>query len=102
MGRLEPRGPGRFALVGCAGFASARGLLEDGTRQFAGQAVVEVDLAGVSSVDSAGLALLLCWLADARRDGRRLGFTNLPAQLVAIARISDVEPLLAVGPGRAA
>ena len=99
-GRLEPvGGDGAYALSGTAGFATARQLLEQGRLAFAGKSKVELDLAGVDSIDSAGLALLLCWLAEARADGRALKLHNLPAQLSAIARISDVEALLADGIG---
>jgi hypothetical protein len=40
---------------------------------------------------------MLDWLALAKRDGRSLRFVNLPAGLLAIARISDVEELLQRG-----
>lgn len=95
-GRIAPAGgDGRYALTGTVGFATVRALLEDGRRAFAGHPAVALDLSGVAAIDSAGLALLLCWLADARRDGRRVTLEHLPAQLHAIARISDAEALLA-------
>jgi hypothetical protein len=34
------------------------------------------------------------WLARAQRDGRELGFVNLPASIRALARISDLEPVI--------
>jgi len=53
-----------------------------------------IDCAGVKRADSAGLAVLLDWLAWARRKSRPLSFENLPQSLVAIAKISEVDGLL--------
>jgi phospholipid transport system transporter-binding protein len=53
-----------------------------------------VDCAGVTRADSAGLAVLLDWLAWGRRKSRALSLTNLPESLIAIARISEVDELL--------
>ncbi|MFP4132090.1 MAG: STAS domain-containing protein [Thiohalospira sp.] len=54
----------------------------------------EVDLGGVTRADSAGLALLLDWLAGARRSAIPLEFHHLPAQLDAIARVSGIVEVL--------
>ncbi|MEO7387682.1 MAG: STAS domain-containing protein [Gammaproteobacteria bacterium] len=86
--------PGEFALVGPVTFATAGRLLEVGRAQFAGQASLTVNLKSVKPVDSAGLALLLEWLRQARAERRAMKFTDLPDKLRAIARLSDVEALL--------
>ena len=52
---------------------------------------------GIGVTDSAGLAVLLDWLAAAKRAGRSLHFLGLPQDLAALARISDVEQLLTRG-----
>jgi phospholipid transport system transporter-binding protein len=88
--------PGRIAVAGELTFATARearqlGLLVlDGSRA---ERIV-IDCAGVARADSAGLAVLLDWLAWGRRRSRPLALENLPASLVAIARISEVDELL--------
>lgn len=53
-----------------------------------------VDCAAVSRADSAGLAVLLDWLAWGRRKSKSVSFDNLPDSLIAIARISEVDGLL--------
>lgn len=53
-----------------------------------------LDLSAVPAVDSAGLALLVEWLARARAAGKRLRYTQPPTALLALARLSDVETLL--------
>ena len=40
-----------------------------------------IDLSGVTSSDSAGLALLIEWLSVAQAAGRSLKFENIPLQL---------------------
>lgn len=85
---------GLFRLSGCFGFETANEVLERGDAAFRAHPSVELDLSGVSDADSAGLAVLLTWIDRARRRGHVLRYTALPPQLVAIARISEVEPLL--------
>lgn len=94
---LTATGPGEFSVTGPVTFATAGALLDAGRSQFGGHAAIAVNLKGVSRVDSAGLALLLEWLRQARADGRAMTFTALPDKLLAIARLSGVDGLLTVG-----
>lgn len=55
---------------------------------------LHIDLDGVSRSDSAGLALLVEWLRQARERDIDVHFHHLPAQLLEIARVSDLLPLL--------
>lgn len=55
---------------------------------------IVVDCSAVTKADSAGLAVLLDWLAWGRRKSRAVSLMNLPAALIAIARISEVDGLL--------
>jgi len=91
--------PGRYAVRGPLTFATARRASEAGIRTFgaAPTGSLEVDLGGVTSSDSAGLAVLIEWLAWARKGGRDLRFAQLPETVRAIARISEVEALLESG-----
>ena len=91
--RIEPAGGG-YRVVGDLGLASATAVLAAGETAFAGQAAVEVDLAGVTDADSAGLAVLIEWTRSARRDGRGIVFKGLPPRLAALARIGGVYELL--------
>jgi phospholipid transport system transporter-binding protein len=94
---LTATGPGQFAVTGAVTFATAGALLDAGRAQFAGQPAVTVNLKDVSRVDSAGLALLLEWLRQARADQRAVTFTGLPDKLLAIARLGGVDGLLTDG-----
>lgn len=57
-------------------------------------AELTIDLSGVSAADSAGLALLIDWLARARASDKRLRYVQPPEALRALARLSDVETLI--------
>ena len=93
---LAPSGnAGGYALSGVLSFATAAAALARGAEAFAGAQARTVDLSGITHADSAGLSVLLTWVERARREGRHLKYTALPAQLVKIARLCAVEGLLA-------
>ena len=93
---LRDEGGGRFALAGAVTLATVTALRIRGMQAFgAGGGAIEVNLAEVARADSGALALLVDWLAWARAAGRELRYTALPAPLLALARLSDTEDLLA-------
>ena len=92
--RLAALGEGRFAVEGELLFRSVTKLDRAARKAFAGNAALEVDLAGVTRCDSAALALLLEWAGRARRSGTTLRYRSLPSALLTIAAISEVEELL--------
>ncbi len=55
---------------------------------------ITVSLTGVTRSDSAGLALLVCWLGEAGAAGVELRYEQVPARLLGLARISEVDRLL--------
>jgi phospholipid transport system transporter-binding protein len=96
---LRAQGPGRFAATGALIFTTARRARTLGRQCLAEAAERElvIDCAGVTAADSAGLAVLLDWLAGARQLGRALRYAQLPQGLSALAQISEVEELLRRG-----
>ncbi|MDE2234072.1 MAG: STAS domain-containing protein [Gammaproteobacteria bacterium] len=94
--KFEDLGGGRFRVDGRLDFNSVIQALETSKHLFAELHAVQLDLSGVSAIDSAGLALFVEWISRARRGNCNLVFSNVPAQAMAIARISDVEKLLPV------
>ena len=91
--------PGRFAARGALTFANARSARSEGLHVLRTSSArdLEVDCSGIAHSDSAGLAVLLEWMAVMKREGRPLCFANLPAGLLAVARISGVEQMLQKG-----
>lgn len=55
-----------------------------------------LDLQEVKRADSAGVALLIEWQRYAKRQQQVLHFQHIPSQMLAIARLSGVDKLLAL------
>jgi len=91
---FEDIGAGRFRIEGRLDFNSVLQALDTSKHLFAELHAIQLDLSGVSAIDSAGLALIIEWIGHAKRSNCHLSFRNVPAQAMAIARISDVEKLL--------
>ncbi|MDO1529064.1 STAS domain-containing protein [Fulvimonas sp. R45] len=92
--RLDGGEPGTVAVSGTLSFATAAAALGELNAALAGGRH-QLDLAGVSACDSAGLACVLAVLAEAARHGRAVRVLNAPAGLRALARVCGVEPMLA-------
>ncbi|HXA35356.1 MAG TPA: STAS domain-containing protein [Steroidobacteraceae bacterium] len=88
---------GRARVAGSLHFTTVRALLADGEVAINDGRAESIDLAGVTGSDSAGLALMIEWLSVAKAAGRALHYENLPSQLQQLARLSEVEELLADG-----
>jgi phospholipid transport system transporter-binding protein len=95
VGISEPAA-GRIVVTGELTFASAREARQLGLLVLESSRApkLAIDCSGVTRADSAGLAVLLDWLAWGRRKSRSVTLENLPASLVAIARISEIDGLL--------
>ncbi|MGQ0833703.1 MAG: STAS domain-containing protein [Gammaproteobacteria bacterium] len=91
--------PGRIALRGPLEYETARHAHSQGLELItaAGASQLEIDCAGVTRSDSAALAVLTDWMATARERQLRLCVVNIPPDLRAIARISEVDELLERG-----
>ena len=83
-----------LALSGELNFETAPDLLNSQQDLFDRRDQLIIDCRQVSRSDSAGLALLIEWLRQAKRYQCQLSFRNLPQQLLDIARVSGVETLL--------
>jgi phospholipid transport system transporter-binding protein len=96
---LTAAAAGRCAAQGQLTFATARGARQQGLAVLRGAIAgpLEIDCSAVSLADSAGLAVLLDWLSAAKGAGQTLRYTHLPEDVVALARISEVDELLARG-----
>lgn len=88
------QGDGRFALQGALSFGTANDILKRSESVFSGHDALEIDLSGIDKADSAGLALLIEWKAQAASRQAGIRFKNVPDNLLAIARTSEVEDLI--------
>ncbi|HVK95815.1 MAG TPA: STAS domain-containing protein [Noviherbaspirillum sp.] len=76
---------------------NARAVLEAGLRAIA-EGQPGFDLAAVTVVDSAAVAILLAWQRAAQAGGKSIVFTNLPANLQSLVHLYDVGALLQIAP----
>ena len=94
---FEDLGDGRFAVSGEMTFDTAEKMLRASENLFDDHTQIDVELTEVTDTDSAGLALLLEWVTWANHSVREIWFEGMPEKILAIARTTEVEPLLALG-----
>jgi phospholipid transport system transporter-binding protein len=82
-------------VSGVLHFSTVTALLRAGVEAIGNGRAAVIDLSGVKESDSSGLALLIEWLSVAKSKNLTLRFENIPAQLHQLARLSDVEEMLA-------
>jgi phospholipid transport system transporter-binding protein len=89
---------GLYRLQAPLTFTSVADLREEGLKLIDSHAQeLTLDLQAVPAVDSAGLALLIDWLGEARAKSRTLHYVQPPKVLLSLARLSEVEKLIAEG-----
>jgi len=92
--RLDIVAPTVLAVNGVLDFGTAAAALAAMRAALDGE-VAQLDLAGVSHCDSAGLACVLAAAAEANRRGRPLRVVGMPASMQALAQVCEVDTLLA-------
>jgi len=91
--RLSVASDGVRRLEGVLDFAAAAALYRR-TGELLGGDEVTLDLSGLESASSAGVALLLEWQRQAHRRSVRLTLAGVPASVRRVAHLSGVEDLL--------
>ena len=87
-------GAGRYLVSGPLLFQTVAEARMLGLQLLCERERLVLDLSGVVQSDSAALALLIEWMREARRRGTGVHFENVPSQLQAIARASQVDQFL--------
>jgi phospholipid transport system transporter-binding protein len=90
---LSGRGTGHYAINGELTFATVPELWDSSFGSLDGGSI-QLDLAGITRVDSAGIALLIEVLRAVRRRGGEVSLVNAPPQLMAIATVSGLDGVL--------
>ena len=92
---LEALGDGRFRLTGDLDNETVKQLLDDDDTLFSKDPQrIEIDLAGVGRSTSVGLALMLEWLRQSQARNVPIRFSNLPSQMLGMAKISQLDCIL--------
>jgi phospholipid transport system transporter-binding protein len=100
VARIEPVGDHAWRVAGELTLQNLPALLaeSEGLRAAAGPGRgFELDLSGVTRIDSSAIALLLAWMRAARQAGASVRFFRAPGQLLSIAEVSGVRSLLPLG-----
>ncbi len=84
----------RCVVTGALDFTTARQALDAVVPHINSNAVLDIDLAGVTKSNSAGLALIIEWLASARRAGHTVTFHHIPDGLRQLAGVCQVDGLI--------
>ena len=82
---------GCFAVSGELGFDTAPDLMKQVKRLFAPFDAVVLDFSGVSSCNSAGLAVVLEIVRQMRQQNKSVCFQSLPEQICTFARAYSIE-----------
>ncbi len=86
---------GSARLSGNLTFATVKDLLLEAKGLLgANSRISQLDLSEVKRVDSAGLALLLEWQADALKSGASFQLVHAPDDLVSLAKLCEAQELL--------
>lgn len=92
-------GAGRFIVDGDLTFLTIDKKTANGFAFLASAKQITMDLGGVGNADSAGLALMLEWIKQARQKKVQLHFKNIPEQLLNLAKLSGLGNLSHFAPG---
>jgi phospholipid transport system transporter-binding protein len=74
-------------------------LLKEGLMQqknHSSDEVLNVDFSQLDKVDSSAVSLMLAWLREAQRNKIKLRFTNVPDNLMSLAKLYGVADLLSL------
>lgn len=94
---INEQGNGKFQVSGDLNAATVPGLLHTSEKMIqAAGGDLHFDLSTVARCDSAGVALLIDWMRQAKSRQLAIKFENLPDQMKAIAQVSDLEELFQI------
>ena len=89
--QLVPMGEGVWGVQGRLTFATTPEFVH---RFEALTGDVVIDLKQVELADSAGLAMLVEWAMQAEKKDMNMSFSNIPIQVLAMARVSGLDEIL--------
>ena len=85
---------GTLKVAGAISYANAGTALSQAPVATRAGAPTNIDLSDLEDADSATLAVLIAWSAQARRRGAELRYQRVPQGLRNLARLCDVDGLL--------
>lgn len=94
---MNVRGDGAVDVTGSLTFNTVPDFLAQGNGWLAGgKGTITLDMKAVSKADSAGLALMLEWLQQARKTGCTIQFANIPERVQVLIRVNGLAQAFGV------
>lgn len=75
-------------------FQTAEALLPQGYQVLSTEPRLVFDLSRVTEADSAGLALLIAWCREAKKNDWQPRFKHIPASMQALLKVTNVQLML--------
>ena len=94
--QIQSTAEGQFLITGDLDFQTVPRVWNASRSLFASSQTLTIDLSGVNSSNSAGLALLIEWIRFAESRNCSIKFQNLPEQMRQVAQLCGVEEKLPV------
>lgn len=94
--QIQLQSDGQYLITGDLDFHTVPRIWSASQSLFAGGKSLTVDLSGVESSNSAGLALLIEWIRFADSNNCSIKFLNLPDQMLQVAQLCGVDEKLPV------
>lgn len=93
---LASGGAGTLLLTGALNITTVTSIHRESLGYFQNPVATprSIDLSGVTSADSAGLALLIEWIRLGKQQNCAIKFLNMPVQMLPLARLFGVDHLL--------
>ena len=87
-----------YALKGDITHQSVLALISDGAKQFAALkgGAVTVDLSALNNPNTVSVALMLVWKRDLKKRSISITYTGIPATLLSVMTMSNVNDLMGV------
>jgi len=80
-----------YRIDGKLTYSTVSSVMNKGLIAFDQSAKCQIDLAGVTQADSAGLSLIVEWVKYAKSKNITLDFVNVPEQMKALSKVNGLE-----------
>ena len=91
---LNKNGDQEYELGGELSFQSVPALSKHIEELLQENSELVIRLDNITRADSAGVAMLLEWLRQARQQGKSIVFLDIPQQMLSIVRVSGLDSIL--------
>lgn len=88
---IEQFEAGHFKMTGVLDFETVPAILQQSQALFSACDSLDIDFSAITRSNSAGLALLIEWMRNARVNNQPIAFHHLPEQMQEIAKLCGVD-----------